>query len=275
MDDKLKELEELRDYYYKAIMNLTNKQDIIDALPKPTYENFFEISALLLIKLYEDSNTCKEEVENNKNSEELELYQTFYELSKFKINILQELIDGATYQQQIESEYDKDNSNIENEETEANETKKKIIFAKKSSGRVYFEEDLKKFDKSRYIDILNLLKQIEDGQSENNVKKEKKLNSANKKLESIHEAIDYQIRICYRVLAKDVVYVMILRKKKANFDSIDREEIINRDSVLENQYNDYKQRFRNGDNIEELFEENDEILSRIKKNLGGNGFGTK
>lgn len=36
-------IENLRKQYFAAILNLQNEQDIIDALPKPEYNSFFQL----------------------------------------------------------------------------------------------------------------------------------------------------------------------------------------------------------------------------------------
>lgn len=264
---------ELREFYYKAILKLTEPEDIKKALPDPNYINFSEVSGLLLTKLYEDSNFCKEEYEKCDNEEDKEFYNSLYKISLLKIDLLQKKIDN--FYSVLSDEYGLVNIDKELDEDIifTNNEEFNLVFATTSSDKIYFEQDLKKnIPKEKYKEVLDLLNQLKNGGREDNPEKGGMYTSISKKLKGIHKIKGFKIRIYYKRLAKDTIYVMLLRMKKANNDSIDRQELEERNKILESQYKFLKEQINNISFKSKLIEDNNDILIRINEELGGNKY---
>ena len=252
MDEKLKEL---RDSYYKALSLLNDEQEIRNVLPQPSYSNFFELSDLLLDLLQSDLDYLIEDSKSVFNQEDYEFYQILIASTILKMNIIKErVLEAKTI--------------VEDEEEALTTPGKIIIFAKTTSDRVYLEQDLKKIPREYYQEVIECLEDIKNGRSEENKELGKTFTSNNKKLSGIHEAKRFKIRVFFKVLSKDMLYVMIARQKKANNDSIDRNEIENRIDNVSEEFNFLKEKIKDSDFREKLIQEHYEILDSIYKSLG-------
>ena len=67
-------IEELRNQYYEAIKALQNENDILSALPKPDYKNFFPIMTGMIKILEQEEKEIKELLLKENPSDELYQY---------------------------------------------------------------------------------------------------------------------------------------------------------------------------------------------------------
>ena len=205
----------LRKNYYDGIANLTDEKDIRTFLPSPEFTNFYPIVSGLLDKLVVKQQKLVEFLNDETDEEYREIYYEELSLVDLKIKICKERLLEAS---KIEEE----------EKTADNEESKKIVFALTSSGKSYIEQDLKNIPEEYYPEIFDCFKDIENGRKEENGEISRAFNTNNKKLKGMHEIKRFKIRLVYQILDKNVIYVMIVRQKKADNDSVDREELINR-----------------------------------------------
>lgn len=243
-------VEELRKQYYESIRLLQDKQDILNALPRPEYENFFPLISGLIKMLENELRENQEELANELEPEMKEYIQAEIDIIQFKINVCNNLLHNANEDKQIE-------------EQALTTPKKNIIFATTDSGNVCVENDIKTFSEEFYSSLERLVARLQEGVVENNVQKAKSFTTIDKKLASIHEIKEFKVRLFYKNLTPDTVYVLMVRMKKSDNDRLDREEIRNRASQTNKQYESLKKEIKDPVKKEELIKQNKEHLDRI------------
>lgn len=250
-------IEKLRKQYYDAIILLQNEQDILDALPKPDYSNFFIIINGLIERITEEIETLKKEITAQLDNGMKEYMQEEISSLILKKNICNKLLEEATLEKEIQESA---------EET----TTKNIIFATTNNDNICIENDIKDIPKEYYATIIKMLEKLQNGVEETNSEKAKKMKSTNKKIVGIHELKEFKIRLFYKILSKDTVYVLMIRMKKANYDALDRNDVINRVSLINKQYEKIKKLIQYPEIKEELIAENEEMLKYIYDYLNKN-----
>lgn len=245
---------ELLQSYYQSVLLLQNEQDIINALPEPTYVIFLEIISGLIKILDKEIQKTKLLTLHENNEEMKEYMNEEIKTLTFKKNICQQLQQEAEQTQKLEEE------NIQ---------KKNLIFATTNYGNIYIEDDMKNLAEEYYESVIESLLQLESGEKV----KDKRLIS-NAKLAKIHELKPFKVRICYKILSEDCVYIMIVKSKKSNNDKKDVEEIIDRNQKTEVEFAKLKKDLKDPLKKQQIIEENkfiqDKIFQYINSNKRGN-----
>lgn len=252
-------IENLRNQYYDAIILLQNEQDIIDALPKPDFGNFFPIIAGLIKRLDQELELLTKDL-NKINQKELEIKEYIQEEIKtllLKKSICNKLLEEATLEKEIQ-------------ESAEEPTGKNIIFATTKNDNMCIENDIKSIPEEYYTSVIKMLQTLQNGFEENNNEKAKKMKSTNKKISGIHELKEFKVRLFYKILSKDTVYVIMVRMKKADYDALDRNDVINRNSQLNKQYEKLKKIIQYPELKQEIIAENEEMLNYIYDYLNKN-----
>ena len=110
-----------------------------------------------------------------------------------------------------------------------------------------------------------MLEDLEQGNNKGNQLKRKRFSSAMKSMRGLSEIKDFQIRIIYRELPNNILYVEMIRIKKDDWSFKDKNEIATRDALLSKDYARLKQKVKAGDKVEELIISNQEITTKIKE----------
>lgn len=263
MSEEKNEFESLRESYYQAIKNLQSKEDILSALPNEEYNSFFPIMTGLIKMLDQEEIEIREMLlKESSNSELYQYIKEDLEICLFKKEICEKLYEDVKEQEQIEKKAEE----IEH---------KNLFFATTDAENIYFEKDLKDIPEEYYDVILTCLKRIEFGYKEQNNEKAKPLNTVNAKLAGMHEIKEYQTRIIYKTLAPDIAYIMLVRIKKDNNESLDRETIIERKKQTEKQFKKLKNDIKNDDIKKELIENQRKIKEKIIEILMNNRRGKR
>ena len=247
------ELDKLRNQYFQAILYLQEKEDIENALPLPDYKNFIPL-IVGLIQILEQEIDKNLKIKAKESSEDMLEYINEEILSlQQKKDICNELLKETTKE-------------IEIEKTDDNKENKNIIFASTNADNIYFEKDLKNIPKEYYKSIETCLKYIEKGIQEDNTEKAKSFTN-NAKLIGLHEVKDFQIRVIYKILDPDTVYVMQVKVKKDNNSLQDREEIVTRAQQTDKEYKKIKMDIKDEIKKMKLIEEHKKIKDRIIKTI--------
>lgn len=255
-------LEQLRDQTVNAIENLYEENDIIQSLPTTDYQSFFPIMKLIIEKLEQKKKEFEDFVILATTIEEKELYQEEINTIDFKLNICHKRLQEATSKKQKE------------EEAEITQHKH-LIFATTESGNIYFEKDLSLIPYEFYDKIISCLERLENNEAETNQEKGKKLGSNHAKLNSIHEIKEFKIRIFYKYLTKDSVYVMLVRMKKDNWSKLDVEEPITRGKKTITEFEQLEKIMQDENKKREIIEKHSEIRNSIFQTLEENKRGVK
>ena len=252
-------IQELRTKYYESIKLLQNEADIIDSLPQPDYGNFFTIITGLIQCLDDELIELEQELESvsSSNDEMKEYIEEEIKTLQFKKEICASLLDKGIEDNLIEEESEKI-------------SKKNIIFATTNSGNICIENDLKTLPEEYYESAIDLLHRLQNGAEENNIEKARPLTTVNKKMAGIHEIKDFKVRMFYKNLAADTVYILMIRMKKSNNDALDRKEIIDRISQRNGQYEKLKLQIKNKQFKEQLISENEKAIADICDYLSNN-----
>lgn len=188
-----------------------------------------------------------------KNPDLRELFQAELEIMQYKKDLCQKRIYEA--------------EEILNSESFGEVSQKKnLIFATTEYNNIYIEKDLKSIPQEYYEDIIECLRQLQDGFEENNIQKGRQLWN-NNKLSGLHELKPFKVRIFYRNLAPDMVYVLLVRMKKSDNSQLDREEAIIRNKQTTNEFERLKEEIKNPERKQELIEQNIEIYERVLERI--------
>ena len=240
-------IENLRQKYYESISLLQNKEDIENALPKPEYENFFSLISGLINMLDKELASTREMLQDS--SDMKEYIEEEINLIKLKLDICNKLLHKAIEDKQIEEEA-------------LVTPKKNIIFATTDSGNICIESDLKGISEEYLQSVEDSLIQLQEGVIEENIEKGKSMTN-NAKLSKVHELKPFKVRIFYKILSPDTVYVLMVKMKKSNNALRDRREIEERVEQRTKQYEQLKMKIKDPVIKEELINQNKEHLDRI------------
>lgn len=248
---KIDTIENLRRQYYEAIIKLQDKEDIINSMPQPEYESFFPIMNGLLNLIGENIIEIKEELKKLLN-EEYEMKEYFEEELKtleYKKTICIDLINQAKNKIEVEIKADKIKQ-------------KHLIFATTEHGNVYVEKDLKNLPEEYFEEVIESLTNLEEGFVEENEQKEKSLQN-NAKLSGLHEIKQFKVRIFYKNLSPDTIFVLMARMKKSDNSQLDREEAIIRNKKTQKEFEKLKEKIKIDEKKERILIENEQIKERI------------
>lgn len=239
------DIEQLREQYYLAILYLQNMEDIKTALPAPTYHNFFNIIEGVITKLMAKlSELEQEKIDNSSDLELIEIIEEEISICRNKIAICQKTYEEAKELQKIE-------------QIAPSVSGKKLVFAKTTSGNIYLERDIKDMSHEFYERVVDALTTIKSG----GVKTRNLLHSD--KLVGVHEAKEFQIRVIFKNLTEDIIYVLCARVKKDDLVSLDRDEMVLRNQKTMDEFNELKKQLKDEKLKEKIIRENKEIEERI------------
>lgn len=252
-------IEELRKKYYEAIILLQNEQDILDSLPQPDYGNFFPIIAGLIERLDEETTNLQAELQNN---EQIDIEMKEYVEEEIKILMFKKELCISLLQ--------KGNEEKTILEEAAKTPKKNIIFATTNNGNVCIENDIKTLPEEYYESLIAMLQNLQNGIEESNGEKAKVLTTVHKKLAGTHEIKEFKVRLFYKILSPDTIYVLMVRMKKSDNDALDRNEIINRVTQRNQQFEKLKKQIKEPQIKSELIAENEKIIINLYDYLNKN-----
>lgn len=242
-------LENLRNSFYESILLLQDEQDIIESLPAPDFQSFFPLMEGLISKLVAE---CKEFQSLGDDPYVLEEV----ELLKKKIDICKNRVESAKKQVEEDSI-----------ESQANCSKRHLIFAKTTFGSTFLQKDLKDIPVEYYDKVLSALEMLEFGDFSFNTEKVRQLTN-NKKLFGLYEIKEFKVRLIYRVLDGDMVYVLQTRMKKDDNSSLDQRDLINRSRSTNDEFKILKEKVQDSKERNLLIIEHngirDEILSELE-----------
>lgn len=253
----MERIENFRKQYYESVRLLQDEQDILNALPQPEYENFFPLIRGVIKKLENELKENQEELASELDPKMKEYIQDEIDIIQFKINVCINLLQKGLEDEKIEEEA-------------LSTPKKNIIFATTESGNICIENDMKTIPEEFYTSVERLLLRLQEGVVEDNGQKAKSFTTIDKKMVGIHEIKEFKIRLFYKNLSPDTVYVLMVRMKKSDNDRLDREEIINRTSQRNKQYERLKKEVKDPMKKEELIQEHKKTLDRLLGNIKHN-----
>lgn len=235
----------LREQYFQAIGELQDQNDIINALPKVDYVNFFPIIKGLIELLENQYKDFQEMLAmEEKGSEMYEYICEDLELCNMKKNLCIKLLVQGDEISKVE-------------EKAQNIVAKNLIFATSESGAVYIEKDLGNMQPEFYYRVYDSLKMLEAGTAK------VKAFSGNLKLSKLCEVSPFQVRVIFRNLDSDTIFVMMARIKKDDNSVKDRKEPILRNQQVSLEYDKIKNEIKDPQRKVELIEENREIRDRL------------
>ncbi|MGN1371769.1 MAG: hypothetical protein ACI4XM_05810 [Candidatus Coprovivens sp.] len=244
---------ELRKQYYYSVLSVSPEM-LYSILPSPSFTNFLDIMKGVIESLDEEIMYYFNELRSTLDEEDKQLY----------INELNDIQKKRKICEKILS----DSYTISTEE-KVDETKKiNIIFGVTPSGSIAFLNDLKRnIDEHYYEEIIELLDQLENGELVNNQEKVRRFNSNNSKLSGLMELKGFQIRLLFRQLPKNIIYIDMVRIKKDDRVTKDFQEPIRRMTLLTQDFESKKRRIKNNDKVDELIIEGEEMMATVRRFL--------
>ena len=242
-------LENYLQSYFKSIFYLQDENDIRKALPNTDFRSFYEIINGLLgmiSKEIAELENCIVEENNLKYKEELKEDLKNW---KFKQGLCMSLLEEA---EKIE----------EDESSLYNSINKDLVFASTVGGGTMFERDLKSIPEEYYSSVITCLERLKKGNIDSNDEKEKAFTN-NGCLQGLHEEKEFKIRIIYRVLSKDVLYVMMVKTKKSDNDKADVLGPINRKKNTQDEFYELQSMLNDNQKKEQIIRKSEEDYGRI------------
>ena len=258
----MEQLEELRQSYYRAIIQLRDEEDILKALPQPSHYNYFEIMNGLIQKLSDDIALNQRYVMEETDLEMQEMYKDEILFSFFKKEICEKALKENL------KEYDDNQKFVKNVD-------KHIIFSIRSNGETYFLNDLKSLVPEEYYStVIKCIGILENGSVENNVEKGRCLR-CDETVKGIHEIKDFKYRLYYRILDDDLAFVFLTKIKKSDNDKKDKEiiRVRSKNTIVEYEY--LKELIKDDSKKEALIKQHEELKEQILDYLYKNQRGVK
>lgn len=249
-------IKQFHQQYFEAIKQLQDKQDIINNMPKPEYESFFEIMPELIEFIIKEIEETTQLLARETDEELIEWFKEDIEIWNFKLTICKQSLKEAK----------------EMKETEKLATitpQKNFIFATTSSGNIYLEKDLKDIPEEYYDSIGESLEKLKNGYEENNEEKAKALKS-NRKLAGLHEIKLFKVRVVYQNLSPDTVFIIMAKMKKSDNDKKDREEMIVRKNQTDIEFKRLKKEILDPLQKQTLIDEHHQIYDKLFKQIREN-----
>lgn len=242
------ELVSLRDAYFEGIDRLTEISLIKQELPNKEYIYYFDLMEYIIKKLEENLEFFLSERESattdiEQIDEEIELLNLKLDYCRKDLSLAKEISE-------------------EEEKSELSTGRKHLIFAKRTFGGTFLENDLKNIEKENYGEVIALLEQIESGKNDSNVEKGRAL-VGNIKLKSICEVKGFQVRIYYKHLPNDLEYVFLGLTKKADNPKVVRNIMVERNKNVNDEFNGLLKIVQDEELRRKLIEENDQIRNEL------------
>lgn len=249
-------LHELRQQYFNLSLSV-EPEEILSILPPPQFSNFLEIVKGVIEALKIEIETYSVLLAMEEDLEEKQLYITEIRILELKCRICEKVLnDSFTFTDDVTIDESK---------------KVNVIFGITPSGSIALLNDIKRnVDSHYYPEVLEMLDQLEAGDFVNNQEKVRKFNSNNNKLSGLMEIKGFQLRLFFRQLPNNIIYVEMLRVKKDDRVTKDFHEPIKRIALLSTDLEYKKRRIKNGDRVEELILEGEEMLRDVKEFLNMN-----
>lgn len=244
-------IEMLRNNYFHTIMLLTDPDDIMENLPCLESKSFYPLmrGIVELLKTERDECTSFEP----ENQEEKEYADELLGNIDEKVRLCQERV--AMYE------------SVDLEE-EDDYKAKNLVFATTSSGRVYVEEDIKNTKPEFYERIYDCFENLIVGVDESNPTKGKLLRG-NDKVVGLHEVKGHQVRLFYKILDKDTVFVVLSNTKKSDKDKANTKKWATRSQKTFAEYKYIKTLFEDEETKEQIIADNKEIQDSVLGLLRG------
>lgn len=193
-------LHELRQQYFNLSLSV-EPEEILSILPPPQFSNFLEIVKGVIEALKIEIETYSVLLAMEEDLEEKQLYITEIRILELKCRICEKVLnDSFTFTDDVTIDESK---------------KVNVIFGITPSGSIALLNDIKRnVDSHYYPEVLEMLDQLEAGDFVNNQEKVRKFNSNNNKLSGLMEIKGFQLRLFFRQLPNNIIYVEMLRVKK-------------------------------------------------------------
>ncbi len=250
----------LQDYFIDALERFDNYNKILDEIPE--YSNFEGYQSLIesiikksKIKLFDVKklSKCKDQTLKELVDFEIIKYENI-------IKLCQKLLDEASLE--------KEETNKE-ERLEENISEKEIIFATSKMGNSVFERDLKNIPESKYADVIKCFDIIKNCDKISNTKKITRFTSNCKTLDNLCKAKEDQVRVFYKIINKDFVYVFGIDIKKDDNSKRDREVVEQRFSNVSSDFEKAKKLLLDENTREAFLARNNIMVTAINEAIKG------
>lgn len=250
---KLNRLDLLRESYYNAIVDIRPIEEVRKILPKPEFQNFPKLMEGIICKIETDlgaANDLKDSDQDSYISNLIVYYNQVIEICRENINKYNEIYDGI--------EVIDENKKIN------------IIFGINANGNIPALKDMNKIDKNHYRVLLGVLEDLENGIGAFDVTKQKHLGTYNEKLKGVFEQKGYQVRVFFRKLPGNTIYIEMIRIKKDTKETLDYIEPIERTKKLKNDSKTLTQKIKNKEDVTDRFIEHERLFKELKESLQPN-----
>ena len=246
-------IDKLRQHYFQTVLVATTDEELYAILPNKNYSNFSGLMKGFINSLADEIKKNMSMLSRETDEEMIFLYKEEIKSLRRKLDICEEV---------LRSSYVIEESN---EDTFDETQESTLIFGVSPAGNVSFFTDLKRDVDSSYYDyVLKLLEEMKSGRVFFNQEKVRKFTN-NETKSGLIEIKKHEIRIMYSQLPNNMIYVHMVRVKKANMTKRDADEPSKRCALLSKDYERVKRIVKSGQGIEELILINEEVMQSIEE----------
>ena len=245
------EQKKLRMAALAAIINMEDREEILDSLPQAEYYEFFPLIEFYIEELNNEIEELDEFLKETTDEVEIEEYQK----EKEKVTFIRD-----------ECICRKAKADMDNQELNhfLNNDRKDIIFALRSNGTPYILNDAKgsSIPEEYYQDLQEQILSFENGVDFNNTNHVKKL-AGDRTVTDVWECRAFKFRLYFKLLSGDLVYAMLAKQKKSNNDKVDKEAIRNRKYNTMEEFEELKELIKDEAKKEELIKKHRQIKEDV------------
>lgn len=248
--------------YTAVMLNISHIEEFKESLPSSQFEGYEATMRKILSAIQNEIEGFSDLLVQSRDKKDIAFITKEIEMLRKKETIVKEALERNVASKQDESEIVPDQG------------KKNLIFLKSQAGNVFFNGDIKDFPEEYLLDLIDLIKKLENYDTTFNTVMHRKI-ANNNSLKNLFELKFYKIRLIYRHLDKDTVLVIMGCYKNQTNPSKERETLALRikqsqetiDSLIEDLMDPVKK--------SNIIEENKKIEADIIEQIGSRSRGQK
>lgn len=247
-----------RNQYYSVFSNLSDEHEIRNILPSTEANNFLDLINWLIKKIDEDiKEFANMELEYKSNNDLAEVKQEL-SLLKMKSDICKEKIqvymnEQAELAANLNSKY------------------RNIIFASRAGTKNYIEHDIDDLDRTYHERIRLCLQKLRNFDDNFDSTKQRHL-ANNEKLKGIIEMKEFQLRLGYRIIDSDSIFLFLVAGDLKDTNStLKRRVFIERKEATEKEFLEYKKQFKDPMFKEQIVKKNNDMYDLIMNSVAEKG----
>ena len=235
---------------------------LVLSLPDSRYYGYIELLNYFLDYSHSESQDIMNELENCTEQDDIDYLKDELVLSRMRIEVFTSKIAEYNKEEELQSECDKSTG------------KREFVYLKSKAGNPLVLSDLEEFEDDALDDMKKAWTFLKNGEFTSDPTKYKMI-SNQKQLKGVREVKEFQSRMFFYHLEKEIVLVFLALVKKADNPKKELEKILNRTHFMRDSLRSIRASLADPMKREEMLKEGKEITERIDLILGSKKVGGK